>query len=123
MLCSACTLLAWRALTLRKSSARLALECTQRRHSQTPTTPYTQHPTHNGIDRGLPRMRGSWVEGQEGACVVEALRMESVPANCTPDLLPENDHYVCLQIRGVWSIAMSEVSHVPTSRVTLQPDM
>ena len=32
-----------------------------------------------------------------------------MPANCTPDLLPENDGYVCLQIRGVWSIATSEV--------------
>ena len=63
------------------------------------------------------------MEGQEGACVVQALRMESVPANCTPDLLPENSQYVCLQIRGVWSIAMSEVRHVRGSRVTPQPDM
>ena len=54
-------------------------------------------------------MRGGWVEGQGGACVMEALRMERVPGNCTPDLLPENHEYVCLQIRGVWSIGASEV--------------
>jgi hypothetical protein len=71
--------------------------------------PYAQHPTHNGIDRGLVRMRGGWVEVRGGACVIEALRMERVPGNCTPDLLPENDEYVCLQIRGVWSIGASEV--------------
>ena len=34
------------------------------------------HPNHNGVDRGLPRMRGGWVGAHTGGAAVRALRLE-----------------------------------------------
>jgi hypothetical protein len=54
-------------------------------------------------------MRGGWVGVESGGAVVEAVRMERVPRNCTPDLMPENDGLVCLRIHGAWHVTACEV--------------
>ena len=65
------------------------------------------HPTHNGVDRGLPRLRGGWIGG--GVCDAQLVRLERVPRNCTPDLLPENEDMICLRVRGAWLLEACEV--------------